>query len=69
MMQGTNPIPDFRADCPCTKKKCKRHGLCADCHAYHAEGKHLPYCLRKQRPGDFAWGSFSPPPPRGKKRR
>jgi hypothetical protein len=64
-----NSLPGFRADCPCTKKKCQRHGLCIECHGYHSEGKHLPYCLRKDIPGDFAWGSFTRPEPRKKKRR
>jgi len=33
------------------------------------EGKGRPYCLRKELPGDFAWGSFTRPEPRKKKRR
>jgi len=45
-LQGTAAIPAYREDCPCTKKKCERHGKCRECYAYHARGKLLPYCLR-----------------------
>jgi len=58
-MENTTAVPAFRPDCPCKKKKCERHGLCLECHAYHAEGKARPFCLRKELPGDFAPGSFA----------
>lgn len=56
-----DPIPAFREDCPCTKKKCERHDLCQECHAYHLAGKGRPYCLRKEKFVGFARGGFSPP--------
>jgi len=62
-------IPGFRADCPCTKKKRERHGLCVECHSYHSGGKNIPFCLRREIEGDFAWGSFTRPERRGNKRR
>ena len=35
-----------RTGCPCSSKKCPRHGQCQECAAYHgAQGK-LPFCLR-----------------------
>lgn len=33
--------------CQCKKEKCKRHGNCEECIAYHEEHKRfLPYCKR-----------------------
>lgn len=33
--------------CPCPKEVCKRHGICAECVAWHRNPNNsLPYCLR-----------------------
>lgn len=40
-------LPAFREDCPCTKKKCERHGQCGECYRHHAAGRLLPFCLRQ----------------------
>ncbi len=45
-LEDADSIPAFRDDCPCTKKKCEKHGRCRECYDYHAAGKLLPYCLR-----------------------
>lgn len=31
-----------RADCPCKRAKCERHGDCAACRAHHAAKKNAP---------------------------
>lgn len=33
-------------NCPCSKEKCKRHGHCNECRAYHAESKGPRPCER-----------------------
>ena len=35
-----------KADCPCPKTKCERHGNCEACSAHHTGGKSRPYCKR-----------------------
>jgi len=40
-------VPLNREDCPCTKRKCERRGRCRECYGYHAMGRRLPYCLRR----------------------
>lgn len=48
-MSQQNELPTFRADCPCPKNTCERHGHCDLCRAYHAtDGKRPSYCLRKK---------------------
>jgi hypothetical protein len=44
-----DPLPLFREDCPCRKKKCVRHGKCVECVEHHALKNRLPYYLRKGR--------------------
>lgn len=34
-------------DCPCSKKKCKRHGHCNECRAYHAKSNRPRPCGRR----------------------
>jgi hypothetical protein len=36
----------LKEDCPCPKLKCKRHGNCDVCEAYHGRKGRLPYCKR-----------------------
>ena len=43
-----NPLATFRADCPCPKRNCPRHGYCEECKAYHAAKGKLAYCLREK---------------------
>lgn len=42
-METQNPL---NPDCPCKKRSCPRHGDCAACRAYHADGKRPPRCQR-----------------------
>lgn len=37
---------EIKADCPCPKTKCERHGRCQECTAYHARKNKLPRCKR-----------------------
>ncbi len=39
-------LPDFRADCPCPKVKCERHGKCQECYTYHGAKGKVPRCMR-----------------------
>jgi len=39
-------LPATREDCPCTKRKCERHGKCRECYEFHSGGRRPPYCLR-----------------------
>ena len=36
----------MRVDCPCTEKKCARHGLCQACAAHYENKGTMPFCLR-----------------------
>lgn len=38
---------DDKANCPCKKKNCVRHGNCEECRKYHAESKRQRPCDRK----------------------
>lgn len=41
-------VPEWTDACPCSKKKCARHGRCRECHVYHHDkNDRLPRCLRK----------------------
>jgi hypothetical protein len=48
LQNAAEPMPEFRDDCPCTKKKCERHGNCRQCVIYHAGSKRqrAPFCVR-----------------------
>ena len=46
MTSPASSTPDFRADCPCPKLKCKLHGQCIECRAKHARKGQLPRCER-----------------------
>lgn len=35
-----------KADCPCPKQKCERHGNCIACESYHVRKRQLPFCKR-----------------------
>ncbi len=41
--------------CPCPKKKCRRHGCCAECRAYHAAKGQRPYCERQPARPRAGW--------------
>jgi len=34
------------ADCPCSNKKCPRHGKCRECAAHYAANGKRPFCFR-----------------------
>jgi len=47
--RGGEASPDRatrKADCPCPKEKCERHGDCEACGAHHSGGKSRPFCKR-----------------------
>jgi hypothetical protein len=46
-LSDPDAVPPYREDCPCTKRKCERHGKCGECYGHHAAGRLLPYCLRQ----------------------
>jgi hypothetical protein len=35
-------------DCPCSAKRCQRHGHCQECNAHHAASGKLPFCFREK---------------------
>lgn len=37
-----------QSGCPCSAKRCPRHGHCQTCAAHHAENGKLPFCFRKK---------------------
>ena len=37
-------------ECTCPKVRCKRHGKCEECRAYHGRKERLPYCERDGEP-------------------
>lgn len=46
-------------DCPCSKKRCPRHGHCGECAAYHgAQGK-LPFCSRERTRWERRWAALT----------
>lgn len=55
---GVPLVMAVRAECPCRKTRCPRHGECTECYAYHAEKGKLPYCLRKKTSWDRVVGAF-----------
>ena len=42
-----------QTECPCSQKRCPRHGRCNECAAhYAANGKQIPFCLRERTKWD-----------------
>ena len=39
-----------REDCPCKRKKCKRHGDCEACRAHHAKSRRKLPCEQGKKP-------------------
>jgi hypothetical protein len=39
-------VSEFRADCPCPKSGCERHGRCRECRDKHGRKGQLPRCER-----------------------
>jgi len=44
--EAVRDLSAFKADCPCPKRKCGRHGWCEECAAYHGRKGRLPHCKR-----------------------
>jgi hypothetical protein len=37
-----------RTQCPCSSKRCERHGRCQECAAHHGANGKLPFCFRER---------------------
>lgn len=44
----------MRVDCPCTEKKCTRHGQCQACAAHYQNKGTTPFCFRTKT----KWGKL-----------
>ena len=40
---------DTRADCPCKRTKCSRHGKCAQCLSHHENSRYPAACKRSEK--------------------
>lgn len=41
-------LENGRESCDCPKRRCERHGMCAECIEYHSRKGRLPYCKREK---------------------
>ncbi len=48
-----------QTQCPCSSKRCPRHGHCHECAAHHAARGKLPYCFREKTKWDKHCASFA----------
>ena len=47
---NTEKGADIRADCPCKRTKCSRHGRCDQCLRHHDNKRYPAACKRSEKP-------------------
>ena len=48
-----------QSGCPCTNRRCPRHGSCGECAAHYGANGRLPFCLRPKTKWDKRCTAFT----------